>query len=77
MKAARLVQQPVSLLEKLHGEGMDQELKEYIMWPGAADAILLLTVYISVIRGGIENIMIPSECVFEVDIRTPIGVRHG
>lgn len=44
------------------------------MWPGAAHAMLLPTVNIGIICGGVKINMIPSECVFEVDIRTPIGV---
>ena len=83
--AARLIEKLVTL-EQLHGEGMDEELKRYmqqpevrqvadeIMWPGAADAMLIPTVNIGVIQGGTKNNMIPSECVFEVDIRIPIGV---
>lgn len=84
--AMRLIERLVSL-ERVPEEGMDEDLKRYmqqpevkkvadaIMWPGAADAMLMPTVNIGTIHGGAKINMIPSQCSFEVDIRIPIGVR--
>ncbi|KAH8692384.1 putative peptidase [Talaromyces proteolyticus] len=41
---------------------------------GAADIILIPTVNIGTIRGGVKVNMIPTDCVFETDIRLPIGL---
>lgn len=41
---------------------------------GAADSLTSPTVNIGTIRGGLKVNMIPGECVFEADIRLPIGL---
>ena len=45
------------------------------MGDGAADAMLIPTVNIGTIKGGVKINMIPSECTFEAEIRIPIGER--
>lgn len=84
--AARLIQRLVRL-EDLHGEGMDPDLERYlqrsdvrktadeIMGRGAADSMLKPTVNIGTIKGGAKVNMIPSYCLFEADIRLPIGLK--
>ena len=84
--AARLIHQLLAL-EKLRGEGMSPELREYlqradvrevaddIMGHGAADSMLKPTVNVGVISGGTKINMIASFCFFECDIRLPIGLR--
>ena len=66
---------------------MDPDLKEYLKRPdvhnvaddvmgeGAADSMLKPTVNIGTIKGGVKINMIPSFCVFEADIRLPIGLE--
>ena len=44
------------------------------MGDNAADTVSLVTLNVGTIRGGLKVNMVPSECVFEVDIRLPIGV---
>lgn len=44
------------------------------MGDGAADILPKVTLNIGTIRGGLKNNMVPSECVFEADIRLPVGV---
>ncbi|KXT15032.1 hypothetical protein AC579_4887 [Pseudocercospora musae] len=84
--ASRLIERLVAM-EKLPDLGMDEKIKKHmqqpdvrkvadeIMWPGAADAMLIPTVNIGTIKGGDKINMIPSECIFEADIRIPIGVK--
>ncbi|KAK4500511.1 hypothetical protein PRZ48_008700 [Zasmidium cellare] len=84
--ASRLIERLVGL-EKLTDIGMDEDLKNYmqrlevrkvadeIMGKGAADAMLIPTVNIGTIKGGDKINMIPSETIFETDIRIPIGVK--
>ncbi|KAK5114058.1 hypothetical protein LTR85_010364 [Meristemomyces frigidus] len=84
--AARLIDRLVAL-EDLHGEGMDAELQKYLQRPdvrqaadsimgaGAADSMLKPTVNIGTITGGAKVNMIPSSCIFEADIRLPIGLK--
>ncbi|OCL07674.1 acetylornithine deacetylase/succinyldiaminopimelate desuccinylase-like deacylase [Glonium stellatum] len=45
-----------------------------IMGAGAADNILTPTVNIGTIQGGLKVNTIPEKCVFEADIRLPIGL---
>lgn len=83
--AMRLIQRLVAL-EELRGVGMDPDLLEYlqrkdvrevankIMGEGAADSMLTPTVNIGTIHSGVKVNVIPSYCVFEVDIRLPIGL---
>ncbi|KAF7196017.1 Succinyl-diaminopimelate desuccinylase [Pseudocercospora fuligena] len=84
--ASRLIERLVAM-EKLPDLGMNEKIKKHmqqpdvrkvadeIMWPGAADAMLIPTVNIGTIKGGDKINMIPSECIFEADIRIPIGVK--
>jgi succinyl-diaminopimelate desuccinylase len=44
------------------------------MGGGAAETVSQVTLNIGTIRGGLKVNMVPSECVFEADIRLPIGV---
>jgi acetylornithine deacetylase/succinyl-diaminopimelate desuccinylase-like protein len=72
-------------LEDLRGD-MDPSLQDYltrpdvrqvadsIMGSGAAKLMFKPSVNIGTIRGGVKVNMIPSSCVFEVDIRLPIGL---
>ena len=83
--ASRLIERLVAL-EKVDF-GMDKDIKQHmqqpdvrkianeIMWGGAADAMLFLSVNIGTIQGGEKINMIPSECTFAADIRVPIGVE--
>lgn len=83
--ASRLIERLVAL-EKVDF-GMDEDIKRHmeqpdvrkvadeIMWEGAADAMLFLSVNIGTIQGGEKINMIPSECTFAADIRVPIGVE--
>jgi acetylornithine deacetylase/succinyl-diaminopimelate desuccinylase-like protein len=83
--ASRLIERLVAL-EKVDF-GMDEDIKRHmeqpdvrkvadeIMWEGAADAMLFLSVNIGTIQGGEKINMIPSECKFAADIRVPIGVE--
>lgn len=44
------------------------------MGPGAADILLQPTINIGTIHGGVKVNTIPEKCVFEADIRLPIGM---
>ena len=44
------------------------------MGPGAAEILQKVTVNIGIIRGGLKTNMIPAECMFEADIRVPVGL---
>ena len=48
---------------------------EKAMGTGAASTISVVTLNVGTIRGGLKVNMIPGECVFEADIRLPVGVR--
>lgn len=66
---------------------LDPELEEYMkradvknaidgaMGKGAADIVLKPTLNIGTIHGGLKVNMIPDHCVFEADIRLPIGLK--
>lgn len=83
--ASRLIERLVGL-EKLD-LGMDKcirrhmqqpdvrRLADEIMWPGASNSMLFPTVNIGTIQGGTSINMVPSECIFTADVRTPIGVK--
>jgi acetylornithine deacetylase/succinyl-diaminopimelate desuccinylase-like protein len=45
------------------------------MGKGAADIVLRPTLNIGTIRGGLKVNMIPDQCVFEADIRMPVGLK--
>ncbi|KAF2642942.1 acetylornithine deacetylase/succinyldiaminopimelate desuccinylase-like deacylase [Massarina eburnea CBS 473.64] len=51
-----------------------RKVADEIMGNGASDALLKPTVNIGVIHGGVKVNTIPQECVFEADIRLPIGL---
>lgn len=82
--AARLIERLVAL-EKIDF-GMDESLKKHmqqpevrkvadeIMWQGAADAMLFPSVNVGTMGGGAKINMVPSECMFAVEVRIPIGV---
>lgn len=44
------------------------------MGAGAADTVSAVTLNVGTIRGGLKVNMVPGECVFETDIRLPVGV---
>jgi len=50
-------------------EAMDKAMGE-----GAAETVSQVTLNIGTIKGGLKVNMVPSECLFEADIRLPIGV---
>src|SRR4051812_48920066 len=68
---------------------LDEKLAQYLkredvrmaigeaMGRGAADIMLKQTVKIGRIKGGLKVNMIPDICVFEADIRMPIGLVQG
>lgn len=51
-----------------------RRVADEIMGPGAANILLKPTVNIGTIRGGAKVNTIPEQCVFEADIRLPIGL---
>jgi succinyl-diaminopimelate desuccinylase len=44
---------------------------------GAAAVLPQVVVNVGVVRGGLKVNMTPGECILEVDIRLPIGLRRG
>jgi acetylornithine deacetylase/succinyl-diaminopimelate desuccinylase-like protein len=84
--AARLIEE-LGKVEDIVPE-ISPELREYMtreevkravdecMGSGAADIMLKATLNIGVIRGGLKVNMIPSDCVFEADIRLPVGMSR-
>ena len=54
-----------------------REATDRAMGPGAADVLPKVTLNIGTIRGGLKNNMIPQSCVFEADIRLPVGVSRA
>ena len=66
---------------------LDSELEEYMkrsdvrnaineaMGKGAADIVLKPTLNIGTIKGGLKVNMIPDHCVFEADVRLPVGLK--
>ncbi|HKF74373.1 MAG TPA: M20/M25/M40 family metallo-hydrolase [Stellaceae bacterium] len=48
---------------------------ETAMGAGAAATVSQVTLNIGTIRGGLKVNMVPGECVFEADIRLPVGVE--
>jgi len=50
---------------------------EKAMGKGAADTVSAVTLNIGTIRGGLKVNMVPGECVFEADIRLPVGVEKS
>ena len=45
------------------------------MGVGAAEIAPKVTLNIGTINGGLKNNMVPSDCIFEADIRLPIGSK--
>src|SRR5262249_12667328 len=73
LEAVTLIQPKVShnvrtALEQAHGT------MEKAMGTGAAAAVSAVTLNVGTVRGGLKVNMVPSECVFETDIRLPLGV---
>jgi succinyl-diaminopimelate desuccinylase len=50
------------------------EAMETAMGIGAAAAVSSVTYNVGIIRGGLKVNMIPGECIFEADVRLPVGV---
>lgn len=83
--AARLIVRLVAVVEAIQPEWDDDVRKQLereevrnvideIMGPGAYKSVMRPTVNIGTIRGGVKVNMIPDRCVFEADIRLPIGL---
>lgn len=53
------------------------EATDLAMGPGASEILPKVTLNIGTIKGGLKNNMIPHTCVFEADIRLPVGVSRG
>ncbi|KAF3769723.1 hypothetical protein M406DRAFT_66194 [Cryphonectria parasitica EP155] len=82
--AARLIGE-LAVVEDIMPE-LDPALRAYVaredvraaidecMGPGAADIALRCTLNIGTIHGGLKVNMIPGTCVFEADIRMPLGL---
>jgi succinyl-diaminopimelate desuccinylase len=62
-------------LKKHFASDEARRVADEIMGPGAADILMRPTVNIGVIRGGVKVNTIPEQCVFEADIRLPIGLE--
>lgn len=69
-----------SSLPKSIKEHMDtdevKKLVDSIMGKGASGVLGKVTVNVGVIRGGVKVNVIPGECVFQLDIRIPIGMSR-
>lgn len=48
---------------------------EKAMGTGAAATVSAVTLNVGTVRGGLKVNMVPGECVFEADIRLPVGVE--
>jgi succinyl-diaminopimelate desuccinylase len=82
--AAKLIEE-LAIVEEIVPE-IDPGLREYLkkvevrgavdeaMGKGAADIMLKATLNVGTIHGGLKVNMIPDKCVFETDIRLPIGL---
>jgi succinyl-diaminopimelate desuccinylase len=57
-----------------HFDSRARKIADEIMGDGASEVLLRPTVNIGTIRGGVKVNTIPEECVFEADIRLPIGL---
>jgi len=87
--ATRIAANLICELAKIEGisPSLDSELEEYMkrsdvrnaideaMGKGAADIVLKPTLNIGTIKGGLKVNMIPDHCVFEADIRLPVGLK--
>lgn len=84
--AAQLVRE-LAAVERIEPK-LDRGLEEYMkredardaidaaMGNGAADIMLKATLNIGTIHGGLKVNMIPDKCVFEADIRLPLGLKR-
>lgn len=83
--AARLIGRLVDVVQAIQPEWEDdvrrhleredvRKVIDEIMGPGACESVMTPTVNIGTIRGGVKVNMIPDRCVFEADIRLPIGL---
>jgi acetylornithine deacetylase/succinyl-diaminopimelate desuccinylase-like protein len=54
-----------------------QKLIDEMMGPGTAAIITRPTVNVGTIKGGLKVNMIPDTCVFELDIRLPVGLSRA
>ena len=86
--ATRIAAQLINTLAAIEDivPDIDEELRRYLekrdvrkaiddaMGDGAADIMLVPTLNIGTIHGGLKVNMIPDKCVFEADIRIPIGL---
>lgn len=52
------------------------EASDKAMGKGAAAILPKVTLNIGTIRGGLKNNMVPGECVFDADVRLPVGVTR-
>jgi succinyl-diaminopimelate desuccinylase len=66
---------PPSLVAHLNRPEV-REMADRVMGKGAADIIGVPTLNIGTIRGGLKVNMIPDSCIFEADIRLPIGLER-
>jgi acetylornithine deacetylase/succinyl-diaminopimelate desuccinylase-like protein len=84
--AIRLIQElqsieqirPTDLPRKIEDHLQPPEVRaaiDSIMGPGAADIMLVPKLNVGVIRGGLKVNMISEQCVFEADVRLPIGLK--
>ncbi|KAJ9195138.1 hypothetical protein DTO164E3_908 [Paecilomyces variotii] len=65
---------PKSVEEHLQKPEVRATIDE-IMGKGAADVMLVPTLNIGTIHGGLKVNMIPEHCTFEADVRLPIGLQ--
>jgi len=65
---------PDALRRHLQRTDVRQAL-DVAMGPGAADVVTRTTLNIGVLQGGLKINMIPDRCVFEADIRLPVGTE--
>jgi len=52
-----------------------KEATDRAMGPGASTILPKVTLNIGTIRGGLKNNMVPHTCVFDADIRLPVGLE--
>jgi acetylornithine deacetylase/succinyl-diaminopimelate desuccinylase-like protein len=84
--AIRLIQE-LQIIEQIRPTDLPRKIEDHlqrpevratidsIMGPGAADIMLVPTLNVGVIRGCLKVNMIPEKCVFEADVRLPIGLK--
>lgn len=71
---------PVNLPDEMAKHLAKPEVQRVIddmMGPGTSTIIARPTVNVGTIRGGVKVNMIPDTCVFELDIRLPVGLTRG